>query len=138
MSQNQIGGFIQQLRKEKGMTQKELGKRINVSDKTISKWENSNSIPDTSILPDLCKTLDISVNELICGEKMPPEEYSKKAEENIMNLLQEGQNTKKSEFWKILLGCVLFTMVFLADTKMIHADVWWYDVTMNAQVIYKN
>ena len=43
-----------------------------------------------------------------------------------MNLLQEGQNTKKSEFWKILLGCVLFTMVFLADTKMIHADVWWY------------
>jgi len=63
MSQNQIGNFIQQLRKEKGLTQKELGNAVGVSDKTISKWENSNSIPDTSMLPALCEALDISVNE---------------------------------------------------------------------------
>ena len=50
MSQNNIGEFIQQSRKARGFTQKDLGDRIGVSDKTISKWENGNSIPDTSIL----------------------------------------------------------------------------------------
>ena len=49
MSQNNIGEFIQQSRKAKGFTQKDLGDRIGVSDKTISKWENGNSVPDTSI-----------------------------------------------------------------------------------------
>lgn len=126
MSRNQIGKFIQQLRKEKGLTQKELGNIINVSDKTISKWENSNSIPDTAILPDLCNALDISVNELLYGEKLPPEDYSEKAKENIMNLLQGEQKSRKSELVKIILGGILLIAVFLADTKMIHADVTWY------------
>ena len=126
MSRNPIGKFIQQLRKEKGLTQKELGNIINVSDKTISKWENSNSIPDTVILPALCEALDITVNELVYGEKLPPEDYSKKAEENIMNLLQEGQANKKSEIWKIILGSVLLIVVFLTNMKLIHADFSWY------------
>ena len=65
MSQNNIGEFIQQSRKARGFTQKDLGDRIGVSDKTISKWENGNSIPDTSILNELCATLDINVNELL-------------------------------------------------------------------------
>ena len=85
MSQNNIGEFIQQSRKAKGFTQKDLGDRIGVSDKTISKWENGNSIPDTSILNELCATLDINVNELLSGEKLTPEIYSMKAEENMMN-----------------------------------------------------
>ena len=73
MSQNNIGEFIQQSRKARGFTQKDLGDRIGVSDKTISKWENGNSIPDTSILNELCATLDINVNELLSGEKLTPE-----------------------------------------------------------------
>ena len=60
-------------------------------DKTISKWENGNSIPDTSILNELCATLDINVNELLSGEKLTPEIYSIKAEENMMNLLEDNQ-----------------------------------------------
>lgn len=93
MSQNNIGEFIQQSRKAKGFTQKDLGDRIGVSDKTISKWENGNSIPDTSILNELCATLDINVNELLSGEKLTPEIYSMKAEENMMNLLEDNQKT---------------------------------------------
>lgn len=91
MSQNNIGEFIQQSRKARGFTQKDLGDRIGVSDKTISKWENGNSIPDTSILNELCATLDINVNELLSGEKLTPEIYSMKAEENMMNLLEDNQ-----------------------------------------------
>ena len=95
MNQNRIGEFIQRSRKEKGWTQKELAEQIGVSDKTISKWENGNSVPDTGILTSLCEVLEISVNELISGEKLPSEDYTKKAEENIMNLLQENQERKK-------------------------------------------
>ena len=126
MSRNQIGKFIQQLRKEKGLTQKELGNLVNVSDKTISKWENSNSIPDTAMLPALCEALEVTVNELLYGEKLPPEDYSEKAEENIMNLLQEGQTNKKSEVWKIILGVILIVLVGFSNIKMVSAEVSWY------------
>ena len=62
MSQNNIGEFIQQSRKARGFTQKDLGDRIGVSDKTISKWENGNSIPDTSILNFVLLSISMSMN----------------------------------------------------------------------------
>ena len=95
MKTNNVGGFIQQLRKDKGMTQKELAEIIGMSDKTISKWESGNSLPDTSVLVSLCEVLDISVNELLSCEKIPPEDYSKKAEENIMTLMMKMKKTKR-------------------------------------------
>ena len=122
MSQNNIGEFIQQSRKAKGFTQKDLGDRIGVSDKTISKWENGNSIPDTSILNELCATLDI--NELLSGEKLTPEIYSMKAEENMMNLLEDNQKQQCFTLLPCAVGIVLliltglfaiFTHVLLPD-----------------------
>lgn len=124
MSQNNIGEFIQQSRKAKGFTQKDLGDRIGVSDKTISKWENGNSIPDTSILNELCATLDINVNELLSGEKLTPEIYSMKAEENMMNLLEDNQKQQCFTLLPCAVGIVLliltglfaiFTHVLLPD-----------------------
>ena len=124
MSQNNIGEFIQQSRKARGFTQKDLGDRIGVSDKTISKWENGNSIPDTSILNELCATLDINVNELLSGEKLTPEIYSMKAEENMMNLLEDNQKQQRSTILPLAAGVILllltgllaiFTHVFSPD-----------------------
>ena len=124
MSQNKIGEFIQQSRKAKGFTQKDLGDRIGVSDKTISKWDNGNSIPDTSILNELCATLDINVNELLSGEKLTPEIYSMKAEENMMNLLEDNQKQQRSTILPFAAGVILllltgllaiFTHVFSPD-----------------------
>lgn len=124
MSQNNIGEFIQQSRKAKGFTQKDLGDRIGVSDKTISKWENGNSIPDTSILNELCAALDINVNELLSGEKLTPEIYSMKAEENMMNLLEDNQKQQRSTILPFAAGVILllltgllaiFTHVFSPD-----------------------
>lgn len=124
MSQNNIGEFIQQSRKARGFTQKDLGDRIGVSDKTISKWENGNSIPDTSILNELCATLDINVNELLSGEKLTPEIYSMKAEENMMNLLEDNQKQQCFTLFPCAVGIVLliltglfaiFTHVLLPD-----------------------
>ncbi|MBQ9765606.1 MAG: helix-turn-helix domain-containing protein [Lachnospiraceae bacterium] len=124
MKANGIGEFIQQLRKEKGITQKELADIIGMSDKTISKWESGNSLPDTSILVSLCKALDISVNELLSCEKIPPEDYSKKAEENIMTLMKENEENKKENKTTRIIGIVLGIVLFAAGIclRLINTD----------------
>ena len=107
MDQKKIGQFIGQRRKEREMTQKQLADEIGVSDKTISKWETGNGLPDILSLDALCKALEINVNELLSGEKLPPETYSEKAEENIMHLLEEKENTKKFYWMEAILGALL-------------------------------
>lgn len=102
-----IGEFLQELRKSKGLTQKELAKQIGISDKTISKWENGNSVPDTSILLPLCNALDITVNEFLSCEKILPEHYSMKAEENFMTLIEENKRTQKSNIISRVIGGVV-------------------------------
>ena len=99
MDQTRIGTFIAVLRKEKGLTQKELAEQIGISDKTVSKWETGNGMPDIAYLSPLCEVLDINVNELLSGEKLPSEEYLGKAEENMKHLMQENQNNKNAGRW---------------------------------------
>lgn len=95
MDQIKIGMFIADLRKEQGMTQKQLAETIGVSDKTISKWECGNGLPEMSSIPVLCSALGINMNELLSGEKLAEETYSKKAEENMMTLMKETEEHKK-------------------------------------------
>ena len=95
MDQVKIGRFIAELRKEKGMTQRELANDIGVSDKTISKWECGSGMPEMSSLMPLCQALQINVNELLAGERLSHDNYSQKAEENIMNLIQENRKQRK-------------------------------------------
>ena len=95
MDQEKIGRFLSELRKEQGLTQQQLADVIGVSNKTISKWECCKGMPELSTIPPLCKMLRINVNELLSGERLPEDGYSKKAEENMMNLIQETEITKK-------------------------------------------
>lgn len=74
MNSKKIGSFIAALRKEKEYTQAELAEILNVSNRTISKWENGDGFPDITILPSVAKALGITVDELLAGEKMPKEE----------------------------------------------------------------
>lgn len=64
------GTFIAECRKEKGLTQKALGEKLNVTDRAVSKWETGSSFPDVAILEDLCQELGISVSELLAGKKL--------------------------------------------------------------------
>jgi transcriptional regulator with XRE-family HTH domain len=123
MNQDMVGAFMQSLRKEQGMTQKDLAERIGVSDKTISKWENGNSMPDTSILLSLCKELDISVNELLACEKIPPEEYSKKAEVNMMKLIRENQEQRRNGRAQVILGCLVLIVLVVLSFLSIGANL---------------
>lgn len=71
MNAKKTGGFISALRKEKGYTQTALAEILNVSNRTVSKWENGDGYPDITLLPEIAKALDITVDELLDGERKP-------------------------------------------------------------------
>ena len=70
MDQEKIGKFIAECRKDKKLTQSELAEKLGVTDKSISNWENGRNMPDLSLFKSLCESLDISINDLISGEKV--------------------------------------------------------------------
>ena len=81
MDANKIGAFIKELRMQKNTTQKELAEIINCTDKAISRWETGRGVPEVSLLMPLSKALDISVNELLTGERFIPEQKSEVQEQ---------------------------------------------------------
>ena len=74
MNQEMIGKFLAEERKNKEYTQKQMADILNVSDKTISKWETGKSLPDLEMMSQLCQIFDISINELLSGERISTEE----------------------------------------------------------------
>ena len=104
MDQIKIGRFIAEERKRKAYTQKILSEKLGISDKTISKWERGNGFPEVSLLIPLCSELDITVNELLSGERVSEEQYRKKAEENMVNLVKEAQENKKKIVLSVMVG----------------------------------
>lgn len=125
MDQRKIGTFIAELRKEQDMTQRQLAERIGVSDKTISKWECGNGLPELSSIPLLCESLHINMNELLSGERLKEENYSRKAEENMMTLMKETAEQKKKNRngWKILLASLAgVTAAFLLSNVFVIAS----------------
>ena len=115
MDQIKIGKFIADERKRKGYTQKQLSEKLEISDKTISKWERGNGFPEVSLLLPLCNELEITVNELLSGERVSEEDYRKKAEENMVNLVREAQESKK----KIILSAIVVGLTIIAALPLI-------------------
>ena len=102
MDQVKIGKFIAQCRNEKNITQEELGEKLGVTNKTISRWENGHYLPDIEMMQLLSKEFNISINELISGEKIKDSDYKEKAEENLIDALENSSFTlkEKIEFHK--------------------------------------
>lgn len=97
-----IGKFIFERRKEKKLTQAKLAEMLFVSEKTVSKWENGNGLPDTMLLPKLCEVLEVNINELLSGEKLDSSAYQQNAENNILSLL----NQRRDGINKIILSAI--------------------------------
>ncbi len=114
MDQIKIGKFIAEERKRKNYTQRELADILGISDKTISKWERGNGFPEVSLLLPLCNELEITVNELLSGERLQEVDYKKKAEENMVNLVKEAQESRK----KIILSALVAVLVIIAGTPL--------------------
>ena len=95
MDQIKIGKFILNCRKEKGITQEQLAEKLGVTSKSISRWENGRTMPDYTLLKDLCNDLDININELLSGEKIKENDYVNKSEENLIKLRKQIDKRKK-------------------------------------------
>lgn len=117
MDQIKIGKFIAELRKTKKMTQQQLGEKIGVSSKTISKWETGKGMPDLSSLKPLSDCLEISINELLSGEKIEEEKYADKLEENIINTIEYSDKQVNNK--NNLIGILLIVFgVFISFSAM--------------------
>ena len=115
MDQIKIGKFIAQMRKEQLLTQRQLADKVGISDKTVSKWETGRGLPEVSLMVPLCDILKISVNELLSGERLTDSDYKKRAEENMMDLVREREESRK----KIMLAVIVCALTILSGVTMI-------------------
>ena len=126
MDQIQIGKFIAEARKSRNLTQRQLADTLSISDKTISKWECGKGLPEVSLMLPLCAALDITVNDLLSGEKVSSTDYQKKAEGNMINLMKENEENRKRMALSIITGvitiiavCSLIIIASFVDLPMI-------------------
>ena len=112
MDQIKIGKFIAECRKEKNLTQMQLAEKLNITDRAISKWECGKAMPDTSIMLELCDILGISVNELLCGEKISMENNEQKSKQIMLDLSKELEHKSKT-IWTSMWVIMLVSMVAL-------------------------
>ncbi len=91
MDQVKIGKFISEKRKEKGLTQSTLAEQLSITDRAISKWENGICMPDAGTIPELCKLLNITINDLFSGEIVDMKNDKKKLEENLLELAKQKE-----------------------------------------------
>lgn len=124
MEQSRIGQFMKETRTEKGLTQAALAEQLNVSDKTISKWENGKSMPEPALMLPLCEILTISVSELLTGQRITPGEYHAKTEETMMNLVKETERNKNKRY-QGLIGSIALLIVLILSAKAIIPNDWF-------------
>lgn len=106
MDQMRIGKFIAESRKALGLTQRQLADTLDISDKTVSKWECGKGLPEVSLMLPLCRTLGISVNEMLSGERLDEKNYKERAEENMMDLIKENAENKKRMALSVICGAI--------------------------------
>ena len=102
MDMVKMGSFLAKLRKEHNLTQAELGEKLGVTNKTISRWETGNYMPPVEMLEELSDMYGMTINELLSGKKLSTEEYKEMAETNIKETLKASAFSlkEKQEFYK--------------------------------------
>jgi transcriptional regulator with XRE-family HTH domain len=90
-----IGKYIAEKRKALGLTQKQLAEKLNMSDKSVSKWERGICLPDVSIYMELCSILRISINEFLAGEDIGAENVIEKSDSNLIQITKESKKKQK-------------------------------------------
>lgn len=133
MDYNKIGNFIMNERKAKKLTQAKLAEKLFVSEKTISKWEKGKSIPDTNSLPKLCEILNVTINELLNGEKGVSE--NQQSEKLLLDMTKEIEQKNKiiwTSMWVIMIVSMIALMGGLAIAAFLIPEGVWQLVTILA------
>ena len=118
MDQIKIGKFIAECRKKQNLTQSQLAEKLRITDRAVSKWENGRTMPDSSLMLDLCNILKITVNDLLSGEVIEMGNSSKKNEQLLLDMAKEVEKKNKiiwTAMWIIMLVSIiaLLTGIFL-------------------------
>ena len=116
MDQIKIGKFISEKRKEQNLTQMNLAEKLGITDRAVSKWETGKSLPDASVMLELCEILKITVNDLLCGEVISMENYNENTEKAILEMVKQKEAADKRLLsFEIVLGIIsslfLFAMI---------------------------
>ena len=127
MDQVKIGRFIAECRKNADLTQMQLAEKLNITDRAVSKWECGKSLPDSSIMLQLCDVLGITVNDLLSGEVVTMDNYNKELENNLLDMIkQKEQADKRLLSIEVFIGItaiiVLFALIFVA--AFIQMETW--------------
>ena len=130
MDTQKIGVFLSELRKEKNLTQDELGEQIGVTNKTVSRWENGNYLPPVEMLQILSKFYDVSINEILNGERINDSDYKKVSEENVKCALIRSnviiRKHKKIMNWIIaIVVALLYIVISLISQKWQYTWIVW-------------
>ncbi|MGB4661100.1 MAG: helix-turn-helix transcriptional regulator [Mobilitalea sp.] len=130
-----IGKFIAELRRESKITQEDLGEKLGVTNKTISRWENGNYLPGVEMLQILSNIFSVSINELLCGERLDDNSYRQKADDMIINVLKSSTFSLKErcDSWKkkwikdhksLIILCVFLFLITFGIGFYINMPIW--------------
>ena len=127
MNQVKIGRFIAERRKQENLTQAQLAEKLNITDRAVSKWETGRTMPDSSIMLELCRVLKITVNDLLSGEVVSMENYNKEMESKLIEMVKEKEEADKrllglEIFIGITSTVVVFALIMVA--AVVEMDVW--------------
>ena len=122
MNQIATGQYIARKRKEQHWTQAQLAERLGVSNKTVSKWENGNCMPDYSVIEALCRALDITVAELMDGENASQEGIRPYDETQVVELLRRTQELEKQNNMTLAMLLVTLGIAMLAVVQMVEGS----------------
>ena len=140
MDQVKIGRFIAARRKSANLTQMQLAEKLNITDRAVSKWETGKTMPDSSIMLELCSALDITVNELLSGEKINMENNNQKNEQLLLDMAKELEQKNKtiwSSMWAIMIVSMtaLIAGIFIA-AFLIPEGVWQLVTILGLCVVF--
>ena len=127
MDQLKIGKFIAEKRKEQSMTQAQLAEKLGITDRAVSKWETGKSLPDASIMLELCDLLKITVNDLLSGEVVSMNNYNEVSEKNLIEMIRQKEEAdKRLLLLEIVIGIVsvVFFFSMLLTGMYVDMPVW--------------
>lgn len=130
MDVQKIGAFLAELRKERNLTQDELGMQIGVTNKTISRWENGNYLPPVEMLQILSNKFDVSINEILNGERISNSNYKDISEQNLKSALINSdlviKKHRKIINWVIaILVAILYIIISIVTLKWQYTWIIW-------------
>lgn len=127
MDQLKIGRFISKRRKSQGLTQARLAEQLGITDRAVSKWETGRSLPDVSVMLELCGILKITVNDLLCGEVVSMEKYNETTEKNLLEMVKQKEEADKRLLSVEIVICVIssvFLLTVLLTAVFINMQDW--------------